>query len=74
MEELRPQGGEESHVLHELKLISANKTRYKPNCKTRAVDKRATLLPEEYLGRQGLPTGDTTAPLWAWWAEWRGSC
>ena len=32
-----------------MKVLSANKTRYKPNCKVRAVDKRASLLPEEYL-------------------------
>ena len=36
-------------VTHELKVISSNKTRYKPGCEDRAVDKRAEALPQEYL-------------------------
>ena len=39
----------ESLVMHELKVISSNKTRYKPGCEDRAVDKRAEALPQEYL-------------------------
>ena len=30
-------------------VISSNKSRYKPGCKDRAVDKRADALPKEYL-------------------------
>ena len=38
-------------VLHELKVISANKSRYKPNSTLRAVDSRASLLQKEYLDK-----------------------
>ena len=44
------QGGSiESFVLHELKVISSSKTRYRPSWTDRAVDHRASLLQEEYL-------------------------
>ena len=39
----------ESLVMHELKVISSNKTRYKPGWEERAVDRRAETLPQEYL-------------------------
>ena len=39
----------EGGVLHEVKIISCSKTRYKPNSAKRAVDARADLLPQEYL-------------------------
>ena len=39
----------ESHVLHELKVISCSNSRYRPTWQERAVDKRASLLPHEYL-------------------------
>ena len=39
----------ESHVLHELKVISCSISRYRPTWQERAVDKRASLLPQEYL-------------------------
>ena len=39
----------ESLVMHELKVISSNKSCYKPGWEDRAVDKRAEALPEEYL-------------------------
>ena len=35
--------------MHEVKVISCSKTRYKPNSQKRAVDARADLLPQEYL-------------------------
>ena len=35
--------------MHEVKVISCNKTRYKPSSQKRAVDSRADLLPQEYL-------------------------
>ena len=35
--------------MHEVKIISCSKTRYKPNSAKRAVDARADLLPQEYL-------------------------
>ena len=38
-------------VLHELKVISFGKTRYKPGCKDRAVDVRARNLHDEYVGK-----------------------
>ena len=41
--------GQSSGVLHELKVISCNSTRYKPTWKKRAVDVRAQKLPAEYL-------------------------
>ena len=41
--------GQASRVLHELKVISCNSTRYKPTWKERAVDVRARMLPSEYL-------------------------
>ncbi len=47
-----PRGGGgtvEGGVLHEVKVISCNKTRYKPSSQKRAVDSRADLLPQEYL-------------------------
>ena len=44
-------GTVEGGVLHEVKLISSNKTRYKPNSQKRAVDARADLLPKEYLDK-----------------------
>ena len=41
----------ESLVLHELKIISCNKTRYRPGWKERAVDRRADALQQEYLDK-----------------------
>ena len=41
--------GQASRVLHELKVISCNSTRYKPTWKERAVDVRARMLPLDYL-------------------------
>ena len=38
-----------SQVLHELKVISCSKTRYKPTWDRRAVDKRADSLQHEYI-------------------------
>ena len=37
--------------MHEVKIISSSKTRYKPNSLKRAVDSRADLLPQEYLNK-----------------------
>ena len=49
---LRGGGGTvEGGVLHEVKIISCSKTRYKPNSMKRAVDARADLLPQEYLNK-----------------------
>ena len=39
----------EGGVLHEVKVISCNQTRYKPTMKKRAVDIRAEKLQQEYL-------------------------
>ena len=47
----RRRGANESLVLHELKVISCNQTRYKPTVPDRAVDRRAALLPGEYLDK-----------------------
>ena len=44
-------GTVEGGVLHEVKIISCSKTRYKPNSLKRAVDARADLLPQEYLNK-----------------------
>ena len=44
-------GGGTVDVLHEVKVISCSKTRYKPNSPKRAVDARADLLPQEYLNK-----------------------
>ena len=56
--------GQTSAVLHELKIISANGSRYKPTWTDRAVDVRASKLQEEYLikaraadRRQGVTEG-----------------
>ena len=50
-----PRGGggtvESGGVLHEVKIISCSKSRYKPNSQKRAVDARADLLPQEYLNK-----------------------
>ena len=37
--------------LHEVKIISCSKSRYKPNSQKRAVDARGDLLPQEYLNK-----------------------
>ena len=57
--------GQSSFILHELKIISSNKTRYRPACQQRAVDVRAAQLQGEYLTkaraadrRQGVPQGE----------------
>ena len=42
-------GAVEGGVLHEVKIISCNKTRYKPTLEKRAVDIRAEKLQQEYL-------------------------
>ena len=44
-------GGVTSPVLHELKVISSNQTRYKPSLKERGVDKRSAQLHDEYVGK-----------------------
>ena len=43
-----PWEGRPRQVLHELKVISCSKTRYKPTMEDRAVDKRAGQLHREY--------------------------
>ena len=52
-------------ILHELKVISANKSRYKPNSTMRAVDLRSSLLQKEYIdkaraadNKSGTPVGE----------------
>ena len=42
-------GGETRQVLHELKVISSNQSRYKPSWVKRGVDKRASDLHDEYV-------------------------
>ena len=56
--------GQATAVLHEVKVISCSRSRYKPSWTRRAVDVRATQLPGEYLAkaraadrRQGTPEG-----------------
>ena len=44
-----PEAGQTRPVLHELKVISFGKTRYKPGCNDRAVDVRARNLHDEYV-------------------------
>ena len=44
-------GGVTRQVLHELKVISSNQSRYKPTWKERGLDKRAAQLPDEYDGK-----------------------
>ena len=46
-----PAEGVPRPVLHELKVISASKSRYKPNSEGRAVDIRAASLQQEYLNK-----------------------
>ena len=36
-------------ILHEIKVVSANKSRYSPNSEARAVDLRASKLQHEYV-------------------------
>jgi len=69
--ELRGGGGSvEGGVLHEVKVISCSKTRYKPNSNKRAVDFRADHLQQEYLVKareadrthNGTPA-DTVGPV-----------
>ena len=43
------EGGITRPVLHEIKVISANKSRYNPNSEGRAVDMRASKLQQEYV-------------------------
>ena len=57
--------GQSTPVLHEIKVISCSRTRYKPGANRRAVDIRASTLPAEYLAkaraadrRQGVPAGE----------------
>ena len=38
-------------ILHELKVVSANKSRYNPTSEGRAVDIRASKLQKEYLNK-----------------------
>ena len=60
----------EGGVLHEVKVISCSKTRYKPNSNKRAVDFRADHLQQEYLVKareadrthNGTPA-DTVGPV-----------
>ena len=44
-----PEAGQTKPVLHELKVISVSKTRYRPGWRDRAVDVRATELHTEYV-------------------------
>ena len=57
--------GQSRAVLHELKVISSSRTRYRPSWQRRAVDVRSSLLQGEYLAksraadrRQGVPVGE----------------
>ena len=57
--------GQSSAVLHELKVISSSRTRYKPSWEKRAVDVRSDQLNGEYLAkaraadrRQGVREGE----------------
>ena len=57
--------GQSSAVLHELKVISSSRTRYKPSWEKRAVDVRSDQLNGEYLAkaraadrRQGVRDGE----------------
>ena len=43
--------GQSRPVLHELKVISCSKSRYKPSWTDRAVDRRAAALHQEYLDK-----------------------
>jgi hypothetical protein len=61
--------GQQSSVLHELKVISSSRSRYKPAWTKRAVDVRAGKLQDEYEKkaraadrRQGVPDG-TVGPV-----------
>ena len=47
-------GGVTSQVLHELKVISSNQTRYKPSWKERGLDRRSAQLHDEYVGKARL--------------------
>ena len=60
----RALAGQATAVLHEVKVISSSRTRYKPTWTKRAVDVRAGLLQSEYISkaraadrRQGTPEG-----------------
>ena len=60
----RALAGQVTSVLHEVKVISSSRSRYKPSWKSRAVDVRAAQLQGEYLAkaramdrRQGMPEG-----------------
>ena len=46
-----PEEGTTRPVLHEVKVISASKSRYLPNRETRAVDFRASSLQQEYMAK-----------------------
>ena len=46
--------GQSSSVLHELKVISSSRSRYRPGCKDRAVNKRAGELQKEYQDKANL--------------------
>ena len=46
---LDPAEGVTRPILHEVKVISANKSRYHPNSETRAVDLRSSKLQHEYI-------------------------
>ena len=46
---LDPADGVSRPIMHELKIISANKSRYNPNSEARAVDVRASKLQQEYV-------------------------
>ena len=43
--------GQASSVLHEIKVISSSRTRYRPARQQRAVDVRASQLQQEYVGK-----------------------
>ena len=44
-------GGQSGGVLHEIKCISSNQSRYKSSWQERAVDKRANQLHDEYVAK-----------------------
>jgi hypothetical protein len=57
--------GQSSSILHELKVISSNRTRYRPACQRRADDVQAAQLKGEYLSKaraadrqQGMAQGE----------------
>ena len=46
-----PGRSRESHILHEQKVISSNKTRYKPTMTDQVVDRLSSQLQQEYIAK-----------------------